>query len=129
MRKIHFTKGFTLIEIIVVVSIIALLVTSGAVMYTKILANSRNAKRQADLESVKSALVLYRTDIGSYPSSVNWTTMSPIGSYISTPSMAGPKGDSYVYTPAGCVSGLCKTFTICATLENTNPTTYCVKNP
>lgn len=129
MFKKTLQKGFTLIEIMVVVTIIALLVTAGAVVYTKLLANSRDAKRKADLETVKSALVLYRTDIGYYPSTLTWTTMAPINSYISVTSMSGPKGDSYTYTPGSCVSTQCKTFSVCTTLENTLPASYCVNNP
>ncbi len=121
--------GFTLIELMVVVTIISLLVTAGAVVYTKVVANSRDAKRKADLEAVKNALVLYRVDNSYYPSSITWTSMAPINNYISVTSMSGPRGDSYVYTPAGCVSAQCKTFTVCATLENTVPASYCVNNP
>jgi len=120
--------GFTLIELMVVISIIAILVTAGAVIYSKVLANSRDAKRKADLETVKSALVLYRTDNGSYPSAITWTTMSPINNYLSVTSMADPRGAAYQYNPV-CVSGVCKTFTVCANLENTTPAGYCVSNP
>ncbi len=129
MRKILSKNGFTLIELMIVVSLISLLITAGVVAYTKIMANSRNAKRQADLESVKSSLVLYRTDVGSYPASVSFTDMSPIASYISVKSMKGPQGDSYTYTAGGCVSGACKTFSVCTNLENTSPSSYCVTNP
>ncbi len=133
MRKTFTKNGFTLIEMMIVVSIIALLVTAGAVVYSKILASSRNAKRQADLESVKSSLVLYRTDMGYYPptASFNWGTMAPITSYISTINMKGPQGDLYTYVagPGGCSGTTCKTFTICATLENVTPNSYCVNNP
>ena len=111
------------------IAIIALLVVAGAVVYTKILKNSRDAKRESDLEAAKNALVLYRTDNGYYPSSLNFSTMSPVQSYISVTSMAGPKGDAYTYTGGTCTSGQCKTFTICATLENATPATYCVNNP
>lgn len=121
--------GFTLIELMVVISIIAILVTAGAVIYSKILSNSRDAKRKSDLETAKSALVLYRTDNGYYPSTLDWTTMSPINNYLSVTSMTGPRGDAYTYTPSGCVSAQCKTFSICTNFEATTPSSYCVYNP
>ncbi len=123
--------GFTLIELMVVISIIALLVTAGAVIYSKILTNSRDAKRKADLETVKSALVLYRTDNGYYPPSIDWQSMAPINNYLSVTSMADPKGVPYTYnpTPTSCSGTTCKTFTVCTNLEGTTPSSYCVRNP
>jgi len=59
--------GFTLIELLVVATIIIVLTTIGIVSYRTALMNSRDAKRRADMETVRQALVLYRSDVGSYP--------------------------------------------------------------
>ncbi len=115
--------GFSLIELIVVITIMVLLTTVGVVSFTSANANARDGKRKADLAQVQSALVLYRTDEGSYPTTINWNTMSPIQSYISASSMVDPKGQPYVFTSDGI------TFSVCTTLEKSTPAAYCVRNP
>lgn len=65
-------QGFTLMELLVVMGIIVLLMGVGIVSYTSTNKKARDAKRKADIESIRSALELYRSDQGRYPSlSVN----------------------------------------------------------
>lgn len=118
--------GFTMIEILVVVAIIALLTTIGILSFSQVNKRARDGKRKADLEQVRSGLVLYRTDNGAYPTSLNWSTMSPITSYISGSSIRDPLASpspQYSYTSDG------STFSLCATLEATTPSSYCLANP
>lgn len=61
-------KGFTLIELIIVISIIALLSVIGISTYSSVQVDARNSKRKSDLKEIKSALELYRSEIGTYPS-------------------------------------------------------------
>jgi len=61
------TRGFTLIEILVAATIVAVLSVIGIVSYTSINKRSRDAKRKSDLEAVRSALEMYRSDKSSYP--------------------------------------------------------------
>lgn len=60
-------SGFTMIELLVVATIIIVLSAVGLVSYRKAGESSRNAKRKADLEIVRQALVLYKADNGYYP--------------------------------------------------------------
>jgi len=60
-------SGFTLIELLVVTTIMIVLTAIGLVSYTQVNQRARNAKRQADIETVRQSLVLYRSDIGAYP--------------------------------------------------------------
>lgn len=60
------SKGFTLIEILVVTTIIVLLTATAAVTYTAFLKQSRDAKRKADLEQVRAALEMYRSNNNTY---------------------------------------------------------------
>lgn len=118
--------GFTMIEILVVVAIIALLTTIGILSFAQVNKRARDGKRKADLEQVRSALVLYRTDTGTYPVSLNWSTMSPITTYVSGTSIRDPLASpnpQYSYTSDG------STFNLCATLEATSPSSYCLTNP
>ena len=86
-NKISDFKSFTLIEILVVATIIALLASGGAVVYTQLNRASRDAKRKADLEQIRAALEMYRSNNNQYYSgsfnnncqNVNW-----LGSYLSS---------------------------------------------
>lgn len=62
-----FRAGFTMIELLVVVTIIILLTTVGIASYQQVSRNARNSKRKTDLETVRQALVLYRSSVGQYP--------------------------------------------------------------
>lgn len=60
-------RGFTFIELIVVVTIMALLSGVGAVSYTQFNKQARDAKRKTDLETMRSSLELYKSTYGKYP--------------------------------------------------------------
>ena len=62
--------GFTLVELLVVISIIAILTTMAMVVYSGLQPQSRDAKRQSDLKTIQSALEQYRADQGSYPATI-----------------------------------------------------------
>lgn len=59
--------GFTFIEILVSVTIIAVLLAIGVASYASVNRNARDAKRKSDLEQIRAALEQYRADNGSYP--------------------------------------------------------------
>ena len=61
-------RGFTLIEILVAATILAVLAAIGLVSYGKINQRSRDSKRKSDVEQLRSALEMYRLD--------NWTDTS-----------------------------------------------------
>ena len=64
----NYHKGFTLIELIIVMSIIAVLSTLGFSTYNSIQQDARNAKRKADLVKMKEALESYKLEHnGQYP--------------------------------------------------------------
>lgn len=96
------SRGFTLIELMVIISIIAILSVIGIVTFSNIQKNARDVKRRADIDAISKALLQYRTTRGFYPPSGNagsagWScgiTMSPwsncgliqseLGSYMSS---------------------------------------------
>ena len=126
--KTRSQKGFTMIELLVVATIMILLTTVGLLSYQKVNQSSRDGKRKADLETVRQALVLYRTDSGTYPVTTNFNSMvSTLNSagYLSTPTVQDPKNASpYVYSYSSAGS----TFTLTATLESTGQS-YTLTNP
>ncbi len=60
-------KGFTIIELIIVISIIALLATLGLSTYTSVQEDARNSKRKADLKELQKSLEIYKQENGAYP--------------------------------------------------------------
>jgi len=61
------TVGFTVVEIVVVVSVIAILSSVVFANLNQASAQSRDAKRQADLRNLQTAIELYRQKEGRYP--------------------------------------------------------------
>jgi len=63
-------KGFTFVELLVVITIIGVVFAAGVVSYTTISKNSRNARRSADMEAIRQALEMCRSIDGVYPASI-----------------------------------------------------------
>jgi len=121
----HSKNGFTMIELLVVTTIIIVLTTVGLVSYRSASQNARNGKRKADLESVRQALVLYRVDNGTYPSGSNFNAMvTTISDYLASIEVTDPTGGSYVYSYTSDGA----TFSITALLEP-DAQVYTVVNP
>ncbi len=60
-------KGFTLLEIMVVVTIVSFLLVVGIVSFNQSLKESRDKARMAQLEQMRVALELYKAQNGVYP--------------------------------------------------------------
>lgn len=60
-------KGFTLVELLVVISIIGLLSTLAVVALNQARVRARDVKRLSDIKQVQTALELYYADAGAYP--------------------------------------------------------------
>ena len=62
-----FSTGFTLIEMLVVISIIGILATLVAANLNSARSRARDAERKSDIKNIETALRIYYNDIGSYP--------------------------------------------------------------
>lgn len=65
------SKAFTLVELLVVISIIGVLASIGLVSFRTAQTRSRDAQRKSDLKEISSALELYYSDYGQYPNGIN----------------------------------------------------------
>ncbi len=111
-------NGFTLIELIVVVTIMAVLTVAGVLSYGGTSKRARDSRRMADLEKIRIALELYRQNLGStYPSVLSSLTDTSLLQTIPN----DPKGLSYgVYTYTKTGSGY--TYDLGANVEDLGST-------
>lgn len=63
-------KGFTFVELLVVITIIAVIFAAGVVSYASIGLRSRDSRRKADLEAIRQSLEMCRTIAGEYPADI-----------------------------------------------------------
>lgn len=69
-------KGYTLIEILMVMAIIAILMALSAVAFLSARTTARDAKRKTDLEQIRGALETYKADHNVYPGSQSTPSVS-----------------------------------------------------
>ncbi|MBN2133407.1 MAG: type II secretion system major pseudopilin GspG [Sedimentisphaerales bacterium] len=112
VRRIHNAgrpRGFTLIELMIVVVILGLLAT---IIMPKILDRPEQARRmkaKVDIRNIQSALALFKTDTGRFP-----TTSEGLAALVTNPGIEGyhsggylerdpvdPWGSRYVYISPG----------------------------
>lgn len=75
--KSGFSKGFTIVELLVVIVIIAILAAITIVAYNGAQGRARDDKRKTDIINITKALELYYSDNGTYP--VTTATTSTLG--------------------------------------------------
>lgn len=129
-------KGFTLLEVLIVIAIIGILVSIGLASYSSAQQKSRDARRKGDLKAMQNAWEQYYADStnASYPSSCGTIDATYLPQGLPT----DPKTGS-VYTVATCSTSA---YCFCATVESAaaansdgscnyqsaTKTSYCVSN-
>lgn len=117
-------NAFTLIELLIVISIIGIILGLAFVSFQETKKSARDTQRKADLEDVRSALEVYKADCGDYPSAIPTTGSSIKGD--NSPS-ACSSNNTYMYTvpsdPSAGRSYYYRQITstsheLCAALEN-----------
>lgn len=64
-------KGFTIVEVLIVIIVIAILAAITIVVYNNIQQNARNTKITTTIQSYRTGLLNYALEKGSYPSTGN----------------------------------------------------------
>jgi len=108
-------KAFTLIELLVVFSLIGIIIGISLAAYSSTRKSARDGKRKADLEQIRSALEMYRSDVGSYPANLTFGGSLSYGSdvYMSlVPKDPLDPNYNYVYSRPSANS-----YFLCAYLE------------
>lgn len=103
-------RGFTLLELLVVLVVLGLLVSIVGPRYFNQLGKSEAKAAQAQLASIAKALDLYRIDVGRYPSTEQGLVSLSAppanearwrGPYLQKAVPADPWGRAYVYKSPG----------------------------
>lgn len=122
ISNIKFQRGFTLVELLIVVAIIGILSTLLTANFIGVRQRGRDAQRKSNLRQIQSALELYRSDQGGYPPAANFPSCGAQFTSIDQKSIymqnvpCDPSGGSYSYTqPNGN-----NTYRLIACLENQN---------
>lgn len=126
-------KGFTLIELLVVVSIMGILLALSIFGMQGARQASRDGKRKADLEQIRSGLEMYKADcnVGKYLVKATAGTITSLvgtvaacgntNTYIAqVPQDPTPTNRSYIYYSANGTS-----YELCASLEQGGTNVTC----
>lgn len=71
IKKLHLNPGLTLVELIVVISILAVLGTIGIMSVGRYASNARDGARATDIGNITKALELTVIQAGNYPTPDN----------------------------------------------------------
>lgn len=129
-------RGFTIIELLIVIIVIGILATLVITTFSGIQRNARNRTREADINALHSQLEYYYGQNGNYPTLAElndstWRSTNlkgldsealkdPQGAAATL--VATPAADTYAYavTPANCDNGSngdCTAYVLTATYE------------
>ncbi|MBY0328965.1 type II secretion system GspH family protein [Patescibacteria group bacterium] len=76
MKSISLKRGFTLIELLVVIAIIGILASVILASLNSARIKARDARRMQDIRTLQTALAMYYSSNGSYPTAVGWANSS-----------------------------------------------------
>ena len=136
----HKSKGFTIVELLIVIVVIGILATLVIVTFTGIKEKARDSKRKNDINAIAAALETYNSDKNTYPTrahlnDADWVKLNMKG--FKSDALMVPKAKTlalvdgatasdtqyaYTVTPAGCDDAAdtttpCTNYTVSAKLE------------
>lgn len=105
MKKTSLTKGFTLIELMVVIAIIGVLASIVMVSLATARAKGRDARRVSDMKNIQLALEQYYNDNLKYPSTLGTLAPNYINNIPTDPSGSSYKNSGNYYYVAANAAG------------------------
>ena len=113
--------AFTLIELLVTISIIGVLSMLALVAVNAVREAGRDAKRKTDLETIRTALELYKADAGVYPTSPLSTSITyETKIYLASVPTDPTTGRIYLYSRPTTA-----TYYLCVALEGATTAVNC----
>jgi|SaaInlV_200m_DNA_2_1039689.scaffolds.fasta_scaffold00340_23 prepilin-type N-terminal cleavage/methylation domain-containing protein len=107
-------NGFSLLELLVVISIIGILVAISAVAFTTAQKRGRDARRRGDLKAWQDALEQTYSEYTDYQGAgTSGACEDAVTDHMNGVTPSDPKGGSYAYAPV-CTAD---TYCLCALLE------------
>ncbi len=107
-------RGFTLVELMIVITVIAILATIGVVSFSRVQKQARDTKRKADMRALATALQAWFTEKQAYPTAAHSPAV-PVSDYIPVLPVAPQTKVAYTYKNDATLN----TYALCGTLETT----------
>ena len=127
MTSLKKQKGFTLVELLIVIIIIGILATLVIVTFTGVQAKARDSKRQTDINAIDSHVEAFYAQYGFYPSLADLQSATFLSTFMKgfdPAALTDPKGGAIAATAAANAYGYTASGSDSAgTCSNTTATT------